>query len=432
MSEARSESNGDNMSQVPTTLPPRQSGAISGFFSRLRRGRSYDRIRQLESRTAMTACMLRTLDPDEIGAIFLGGLVQEPGLGFGRACLFLTDETGRAVRLHSARLADPTQSPPPDDRREGDLAGQLKGFRLAWQELSLVAARTWQPSERGRTPLGAALARCLLEHSSLSSNKRQLYHEPDESAHGGVQFSRFSLVPLVVDERVLGAVLADSPTGGGLVTRQQIAELEALAELAAVAIDRAQTHRQMVALAELDPLTRIHNRRFLGTELRRFLDVCRHTGRPLSMILIDLDEFKSYNDTHGHWVGDRILQDVARLLKEQSRLADVVGRFGGDEFAMLLPDTGPEGAIQVAARLRERLEREPLVLGQIRGLTLSAGVATSREGETPESLYQRADRALYDAKCSGRNAVAASGDRSSGFVARVLCLSEFQKGEKAG
>ena len=69
---------------------------------------------------------------------------------------------------------------------------------------------------------------------------------------------------------------------------------------------------------------------------------------------------------------------------------------------------------------------------QIRGLTLSAGVATSREGETPESLYQRADRALYDAKCSGRNAVAASGDRSSGFVARVLCLSEFQKGEKAG
>ena len=86
MSEARSESNGDNMSQVPTTLPPRQSGAISGFFSRLRRGRSYDRIRQLESRTAMTACMLRTLDPDEIGAIFLGGLVQEPGLGFGLVC----------------------------------------------------------------------------------------------------------------------------------------------------------------------------------------------------------------------------------------------------------------------------------------------------------------------------------------------------------
>jgi diguanylate cyclase len=125
----------------------------------------------------------------------------------------------------------------------------------------------------------------------------------------------------------------------------------------------------------------------------------------LSIVIFDLDLFKRCNDEFGHLVGDQVLKDVARLLVQSVRQADMVARYGGEEFVILLPDTGPEAASRVAEKLREVVKKAVLADGRITGLTLSAGVATTRGHDSAEQLFERADRALYRAKESGRDQV---------------------------
>jgi two-component system cell cycle response regulator len=181
-----------------------------------------------------------------------------------------------------------------------------------------------------------------------------------------------------------------------------------------------ELERSRQALQELairDDLTGLFNRRELG---RLFADEAARSarfGHALSLVLIDVDHFKAINDTHGHPVGDEVLKQVARLLGETSRNVDRAARVGGEEFALLLPETDARGATIVADRLRRRLADTPLVLtqGPAPGLavqvTISAGVATGPEaGGSFSEAMTSADRALYRAKNGGRNRVVRADD----------------------
>jgi two-component system cell cycle response regulator len=159
------------------------------------------------------------------------------------------------------------------------------------------------------------------------------------------------------------------------------------------------------ALVYADALTNLYNRRFLHRELAVLVATARRHRRDLSLVLVDIDHFKSINDTLGHLAGDRVLVEVAARLRTRLRESDYLGRLGGDEFLALLPDTGAEQAAVVADGLRAATCAAPVVIdGEPVHVTVSGGWA-SWSGQTPDELLARADQALYQAKADGRNVV---------------------------
>lgn len=174
----------------------------------------------------------------------------------------------------------------------------------------------------------------------------------------------------------------------------------------------AKSQRRYQELSVTDGLTGLYNLRFLQSKLTSEMEHARRLGQPLSLIMLDLDDFKAYNDAHGHVEGDRLLLGVARVLKRAIREGDVACRYGGEEFTVLLPGTGLEATLHVAERIRrgvEQLALWPRSPHQAR-VTVSLGVAQLGPGEDAQAFIRRADQALYRAKDQGKNrCVKASG-----------------------
>jgi two-component system cell cycle response regulator len=166
---------------------------------------------------------------------------------------------------------------------------------------------------------------------------------------------------------------------------------------------------RLEALARTDPLTQLLNRRALLQQLATEVERTRRYNAPLSILMIDVDEFKEVNDTHGHLAGDQVLIEVALLLARTARSVDSVARYGGDEFVIAVPETGEAGAIAFAERLRDKIQSHAFDIGKGEPLklTVSIGVADFPEAkvETAEDLLDCADQALYRAKAGGRNLV---------------------------
>lgn len=157
-----------------------------------------------------------------------------------------------------------------------------------------------------------------------------------------------------------------------------------------------------------DPLTGLHDRHDLEAQLRQMAGAARRHGFPLSILMLDIDHFKAVNDTFGHAGGDAVLRAFAVRLPANLRAEDVVGRWGGEEFLVLLPFTGVGGAAVVAERIRATVADQSLgVLSGVAPVTVSVGCATGT-GEDPEALLRDAGAALYEAKQSGRNRVIAA------------------------
>jgi diguanylate cyclase (GGDEF)-like protein len=186
-------------------------------------------------------------------------------------------------------------------------------------------------------------------------------------------------------------------------------------EPGAIAIDNALRVQRAEALSVTDDLTQLYNSRYLSQVLRRETKRASRSGRPLSLLFIDLDGFKAINDTHGHLYGSRALVEAAGLIRVSARETDVVARFGGDEFALILPDTGSEGAAAVGERIRERVNAHRFLQGDGLNihLTVSVGVATLPDvAHSTEGLIQAADEAMYHVKEHGKNGIYIAGSGS--------------------
>jgi two-component system cell cycle response regulator len=184
--------------------------------------------------------------------------------------------------------------------------------------------------------------------------------------------------------------------------------LRTMLEPPALVLDMALQLRRVEALSVTDDLTSLYNSRFLNQVLRRESKRASRSGRPLALLFLDLDGFKNVNDQHGHLCGSRALVEAADVIRRCARETDIVARFGGDEFAVVLPDTGAEGAVAVAERIRERINDHPFLAvdGLNIRLTTSIGVAILPDvAASAEELVKAADTAMYKVKDSGKNGV---------------------------
>jgi len=220
--------------------------------------------------------------------------------------------------------------------------------------------------------------------------------------------------PLSSRGRRVGAIIGIDRVASAREPRLSAPMLRAvrlLLEPASVALDNALQLKRAEALSVTDDLTHLYNSRYLNQVLRRETKRASRSGRPLSLLFIDLDGFKAINDTHGHLFGSRALVEAAAVIRGSARETDVVARFGGDEFALVLPDTGSEGAFAVGERIRERIAAHVFLAEDALDvhLTASVGVATLPDvAASAEELVKAADKAMYAVKDSGKNGIQAA------------------------
>jgi two-component system, cell cycle response regulator len=213
-------------------------------------------------------------------------------------------------------------------------------------------------------------------------------------------------VPLSVQDRVVGVLVLRMPAAAGQADSHAESLPYIAGSLAAHALDNASLHRHTRMLALTDGLTGLLNHRAFLDRLNQEFDRSRRYRSLLALILFDIDDFKSVNDTHGHLQGDVALEGIARILRKTSRESDILGRYGGEEFVALLPETNPEQAVMKAERIRNEIQNHSFRLnGTTVHITVSLGVATwpSSRIQKPEDLIRDADEALYRSKSLGKN-----------------------------
>ncbi|HWS56700.1 MAG TPA: sensor domain-containing diguanylate cyclase, partial [Pyrinomonadaceae bacterium] len=210
----------------------------------------------------------------------------------------------------------------------------------------------------------------------------------------------------------VGVLNVTDKAGGGSYDEVDLNLLEMIAPQMALAIDRAEWHRkatQFQLLSITDPLTGLVNRRYLEERLSEELERSKRHRFAMSFMMVDIDDFKNYNDRHGHQAGDLALEMTAQCLKTALRSADVAARYGGEEFSILLPQTGLAEARVIGERIRRRVERTHFPHGKSQphgAVTVSLGVsAFGPDHDTPASVINAADQALYAAKSRGKNCV---------------------------
>ena len=230
----------------------------------------------------------------------------------------------------------------------------------------------------------------------------------------------FISYPITIGGRKVGVLNVTDKSGGGTYDEVDLSLLEIIGPQVALALERAEwqeraTEFQLMSIT--DPLTALPNRRYLEERLAEELNRSKRYDYPMSFLMIDIDDFKAYNDKNGHQAGDLALQITAHCLKGALRVVDVASRYGGEEFCILLPQTAMSEAGVIADRIRHRVSTTHFPHGKAQPLgrvTISVGVSTfTKNVDTPENIIAAADRALYQAKSMGKDRVEFYGEKES-------------------
>lgn len=381
--------------------------------------------RDLAFELMVTKAILRSLSIDQVLYVVLSGVTSGEGLGFNRGLFLLADDgqrslrTGMAVgpihRQEAHRIwEDMVQKSltlealltvydaVKDDPMAHQLSRRLRHLTIAVDALPALAAQSPSPSDTGRTPIEPMVAKSLLERRPLCSRTLELVCHPTDE-HEPFVFRHWWIVPLLTPERIVGILVVDDAFSDREVPAGIQHLLVALANLSAIAVEKSKLFDEMRALAQVDGLTGLANRRSYEEAIHRLLTQARQTARSVSLIVLDIDHFKQFNDLHGHLAGDDALRFVAQVFRATARKTDLIARYGGEEFAVLLPDTTYDQALVVAEKLVAAV-REQSAASELGLLTVCAGVSNSPDGGTDaKQLFETADNALYRAKHNGRD-----------------------------
>lgn len=275
-----------------------------------------------------------------------------------------------------------------------------------------------------KLPRGTGIAGWIAEHgepliiSDVSRDSR-FNSEMDRIA----DFTTRSIigVPLVSGNHVFGVIELVNKIDGQCFTPLELKMLTTIADFAAISIEKSYYVRVLKSVALLDPLTSLYNRRIFGKYLRHERDRLQRHGIHFSVIMIDVDDFKSINDLHGHVTGDRVLQTVAKIIKSSVRTVDIAARYGGDEFVVILPDSGIEAAEHAKSRIVHRLvtrnrDEEPKI-------ALSIGIDEATP-DTVDEIIDTVDKKMYEDKLSRGDEETSFGDMAD-HLQEVIDAEEF-------
>ena len=266
-----------------------------------------------------------------------------------------------------------------------------------------------QPLERYELPSHAGISRwVLLEGHAVhvpDVGVDSRYH-PSIDSLPGLQTCSVLAAPLKVRDAVLGVLVAVNHLDASPFDERHARVLSLLSNQTAIAIENAKLYRNAEQLAITDDLTQVYNYRFLKMALRREVKRAARFGQTFSLLMVDVDNLKHYNDQNGHLRGSEVLRLIAQILVREARSIDLVAKFGGDEFVVILPQTARDGASVLAERIKCAVEKTSFPLVPPGVVTVSIGLATyPAEAITAGELLEAADVALYAAKQLGKNRV---------------------------
>ncbi|MFA6356481.1 MAG: sensor domain-containing diguanylate cyclase [Candidatus Omnitrophota bacterium] len=357
--------------------------------------------------------MRTTLNLDEILFIILTGVTSHEGLGFNRAMLFLVNDSDGTIEgkmgigPHSVEEAGRIWSRIASEQMNlEDLISAYSFYNKGGSDLDKIVRNIKVPLREDSGVLAMTVLEGMSFEITNESTRQNIAHD---TVLQSLKTEYFVTVPLRAKDKVIGVILADNIFTKKPITKDDIRTLTMFANHAGLAIENSRLYEQTVHQANTDMLTRLWNHGYFQYSLTEELKKAYERKKSLSMVMFDIDNFKNYNDTLGHQMGDQLLRDVARILKVTCEGKGSVARYGGEEFAVILPDMTKDSAYQIAEVLRQAIEGFQFNGQDVqpnKNLTISAGLATYPEDALDkEKLIYLADMALYEAKRTGKNKV---------------------------
>ncbi len=355
-----------------------------------------------------------TLYLDEVVYLILSAVTSHEGMAFNRAILFMVDETGTQLEGKMGIGPKQPESSPVIwkmiEENKITLEGLLDVYHKANKnidvELNEVVRQIRLPIEK---QFGILPKTVIYDCPSLVS-KEDSHHELCDPKLLGVGIEQFAVVPLRGKNSVIGVLLIDNVTTKKEIKPSDVRTVMMLANHAGLALENAQIFGEYVVTSQQDSLTKLWNHGHFQKLLQESLKEAKASKKPLSLVVFDVDDFKSYNDTFGHQAGDAALQFISQSAKTVMRRMDYLARYGGEEFAAVLPGTTKPEALKLANRLKDVIEKgtadaeRPDAIRK--KITISIGIATfPLDAEDKEKLIFCADGALYEAKRLGKNKV---------------------------
>ncbi len=354
----------------------------------------------------LTKAMRTTLRLDEIVYIILTGLTAHEGLGFNRAVLFLADEAKSQMNgfmgIGVVDLAEADNIWRSIEQQKMDLYDLIKNYHRIKESnqkpkfMELVQSLSF-PLESS----SGLVFEALWEKGTLHIREEKLKDLQEDPLIKSLQLEEFLVSSLWIKEKPKGLILVDN-----YVTKKAIQEgdrriFNMFVEQAVGAIENSQAFEDTLIKAHTDTLTNLWNHGYFQYKLDEELLKAKAKNLALSIMMLDLDDFKKFNDTYGHIKGDEALKKISSFLKENIRSGDILCRYGGEEFSLILPSTNPEEAFDLAERIRKGLSQK-----EISGVyfTVSIGLANyPQDAQDKDALIKKADIALYKAKREGKN-----------------------------
>jgi len=357
--------------------------------------------------------MRTTLELEQILYIILTAVTSHEGLGFNRAMLFLVN--GKEKLLDGKMGIGPHSIEEATRIWRGieEKKMALEDFINAYDNFKRDPnSKLHNLVKSIRIPLSEGhgiLALTALEGMPFEVITEEARIRSEDKYLQILGMKYFVTAPLKAKDKVVGVILADNIFTQKSITKADIGMLNLFANHAGLAIENSRLYEETVYLSNTDWLTKLWNHGHFQVALANEVGRARETDAPLSLLMLDIDDFKNYNDKFGHVAGDFIIKEMAKVLVEASRKKDYVCRYGGEEFAIILPQTSKEDASYIAHRLREKIlqynfpnqENQPKKV-----FTFSCGISTfPKDAVDKDSLIKNADAALYQAKKSGKDRI---------------------------
>lgn len=370
-----------------------------------------DRIRsQLYIFYELNKAMRTTLRLDEIIYIILTGLTAHQGLGFNRAILLFLDNDGKNIQgfmgigpLTSKESGSIWHSIEKDKKNLYDLIDNYNFFKntknnMAYQFNEFIKSLSFQYS-----PENKILFDALQNKSTLHFKKEDTCNLQQNPLIQKLNLEEFLLCSLWIKSQAKGIIIVDNCITKKSIEPDDIKTFNMFIDQASGAIENSQSFESTLTKAHTDALTSLWNYGYFQYKLDEELIKADSAILPLSVMMIDVDDFKKFNDTYGHIQGDNALKELSATIKENCRKIDILCRYGGEEFSLILPNNNKQEAGLLGERIRKSIEQKKIISANF---TVSIGISSYPEdGRNKITIINQADKSLYQAKRNGKNQI---------------------------